>query len=95
LIRREEVVQFAMKPEDGFPHDHKLSITLTGSEARQMAKGALNRDALAAIERCEELDFSSCWVSSACAIYSAPSLAGRLYRSAIWLQVEALQQSWY
>ena len=24
-ISREEVVQFAMKPEDGFPHDHKLS----------------------------------------------------------------------
>ena len=38
-LSREEVVQFAMKPEDGFPHDRK-PITLTGSEGRQTAKGA-------------------------------------------------------
>jgi len=38
-VSREEVVQFAMKPEDGFAHECK-PITLTGSEARPMAKGA-------------------------------------------------------
>ena len=60
---------------------------MTGFRGTADDKGRpLNRDALAAIESCEELDFSSCWISSACAIYTAPSLAGRLYRSAIWLQ---------
>ena len=51
-----------------------------------MTKGAPQQGRPCAIESCEELDFSSCWISSACAISTAPSLAGRLYHSAIWLQ---------
>jgi hypothetical protein len=57
-ISREEVVQFAMKPEDGFPHDHKLSPRPVPRPGRWQ-RAPLNWDALAAIESCEELDFSS------------------------------------